>query len=70
MIKNGMRPVHPGEVLREDYLKPLHMSANALARHLLVPLPASMTSCSNGAASRLIRPCGSATISAVMRSPG
>jgi len=20
MIKNGMRPVHPGEVLREDYL--------------------------------------------------
>lgn len=37
MIKNSMRPVHPGEVLREDYLKPLHMSANALARHLLVP---------------------------------
>ena len=23
MFKNGMRPVHPGEVLREDYLKPL-----------------------------------------------
>ncbi len=32
MFKNGMRPVHPGEVLREDYLKPLRMSANALAR--------------------------------------
>jgi hypothetical protein len=31
MFKNGMRPVHPGEVLREDYLKPLSMSANALA---------------------------------------
>jgi plasmid maintenance system antidote protein VapI len=27
-----MRPVHPGEVLREDYLKPLSMSANALAK--------------------------------------
>lgn len=37
MIKNGMRPVHPGEVLREDYLKPINMSANALARHLHVP---------------------------------
>jgi len=37
MTKNGMRPVHPGEVLREDYLKPLRLSANALARHLHVP---------------------------------
>lgn len=35
--KNGMRPVHPGEVLREDYLKPLGMSANALANALSVP---------------------------------
>lgn len=37
MLKNGMRPVHPGEVLREDYLKPMDMSANALARQLHVP---------------------------------
>jgi antitoxin HigA-1 len=35
--KNAMRPVHPGEVLREDYLKPLDMSANALANALKVP---------------------------------
>lgn len=39
MIKNGMRPVHPGEVLREDYLIPLGMSANALAKALSVPAP-------------------------------
>ena len=26
-----MRPIHPGEVLREDFLEPLSMSANALA---------------------------------------
>lgn len=39
MIKNGMRPVHPGEVLREDYLIPLGMSANALAKALNVPAP-------------------------------
>jgi addiction module HigA family antidote len=38
-IRNGMRPVHPGEVLREDYLKPLGLSANALARALAVPAP-------------------------------
>lgn len=37
MIKNGMRPVHPGEVLREDYLRPLGMSARALAKALHVP---------------------------------
>ena len=34
---NGMRPIHPGEVLREDYLKPLGMSAHALAIALHVP---------------------------------
>ena len=39
MIKNGMRPVHPGEVLREDFLFPLGMSANALAKALNVPAP-------------------------------
>jgi len=32
-----MRPVHPGEMLREDYLKPLGLSANALAVALKVP---------------------------------
>lgn len=38
-VKNGMRPVHPGEILREDYLVPLDMSANALAKALHVPAP-------------------------------
>lgn len=37
MIKNGMRPVHPGEILREEYLEPLGMSVNALAKALHVP---------------------------------
>lgn len=36
MIRNRMRPVHPGEVLREEYLVPLGLSANALARALHV----------------------------------
>ncbi len=38
-IKNGMRPVHPGEVLREDFLRPAGLTANALARNLHVPAP-------------------------------
>ena len=37
MIKNGMQPVHLGEVLREDSLKPLKLSANALSKALHVP---------------------------------
>jgi len=32
--RSGMRPVHPGEVLREDFLEPLGLSANALAKAL------------------------------------
>jgi antitoxin HigA-1 len=36
-FRNGMRPVHPGEVLREDYLKPLEMSVNALSKRLGIP---------------------------------
>lgn len=36
MLKNGMRPIHPGEILREDYLEPLNMSPNALAKALHV----------------------------------
>ena len=36
-LKSGMRPVHPGKVLREDYLKPLTMNVNALAKKLGIP---------------------------------
>ncbi len=30
-IVNGMRPIHPGEVLREEFMILLGLSANALA---------------------------------------
>ena len=36
---NRMRPIHPGEVLREEFLIPLGMSAHALALELKVPAP-------------------------------
>lgn len=36
---NRMRPIHPGEVLREEFLVPLGMSAHALALDLKVPAP-------------------------------
>ena len=37
--KNSMRPIHPGEILREEYLVPTGMSAHALAIALRVPAP-------------------------------
>ena len=39
MATNKMRPIHPGEILREEFLAPLNMSANALAMDLHVPAP-------------------------------
>ncbi len=36
-IRNGMRPVHPGEVLRED-IEAFGVTEDALARSLDVPL--------------------------------
>ena len=37
MFKNGMRPVHPGEILLEDYIKPMGISVRALSLALRVP---------------------------------
>jgi len=39
MVSNRMRPIHPGEVLREEFMAPLGLSANALA-HALGVTPA------------------------------
>ena len=37
--ENLMRLIHPGEILREEFLVPLNMSAHALAMELKVPAP-------------------------------
>jgi len=39
MVKNGMRPVHPGEILLEDFMRGSDrpINANALAKALAVP---------------------------------
>lgn len=34
MNRNGMRPIHPGEILSEEFLKPLGMTIEALAGSL------------------------------------
>jgi len=39
MATNKMRPVHPGEILREEYLAPLGITSHALAMALRVPAP-------------------------------
>ncbi|MFZ2736869.1 MAG: HigA family addiction module antitoxin [Burkholderiaceae bacterium] len=38
-IINGMRPIHPGEVLREEFLQPMGLTAHALSMALQVPAP-------------------------------
>jgi addiction module HigA family antidote len=54
-------PVHPGEILREEYLGPLHLSAGVLAKKLNIPrtrierLVAEQTSVTTDTALRLGR---------------
>lgn len=36
--KEKMQPLHPGEMLREEFMRPLGISANALAMALHVPV--------------------------------
>ena len=38
-IVNKMRPVHPGEILREEFLIPMNLNAHALAMALRLPAP-------------------------------
>lgn len=34
-----LKPIHPGEILREEFMGPLHLNANKLALALHVPAP-------------------------------
>ena len=36
-MKNGMRAIHPGEILREEFLNPIGMTPHALSKALHVP---------------------------------
>lgn len=36
MVKNAMRAIHPGEILREEFLAPLGMTSHALSKVLHV----------------------------------
>lgn len=37
MAAQRLEPIHPGEILREEFMEPLHLSAHALAMALRVP---------------------------------
>jgi len=37
MIPENRIPVHPGEILLEEFLKPLELTQVALAKHLGIP---------------------------------
>jgi addiction module HigA family antidote len=38
MATRRLEPIHPGEILEEDFMRPLGLSANALARRIDVPV--------------------------------
>jgi len=38
MATKLLDPIHPGEILAEEFMRPLGLSANALARTLGVPV--------------------------------
>jgi addiction module HigA family antidote len=42
-----LEPIHPGEILLEEFMKPLGVSINGLARELLVP-PGRISAIVNG----------------------
>jgi addiction module HigA family antidote len=37
MRKRRLKPVHPGEILMEEFLKPMELTQNRLAQELSVP---------------------------------
>ena len=37
MAKKLLEPIHPGEILREEFMKPMGISINRLARDIVVP---------------------------------
>src|ERR1039457_7334227 len=46
-MKEHLEPIHPGEILLEDFLKPLKISINKLARDIDVP-PGRISNIVNG----------------------
>jgi len=42
-----LEPIHPGEILREEFLKPMGISINRLAREIMVP-PGRISEIVNG----------------------
>lgn len=46
-MKQSLDPIHPGEILLEDFIKPLQISINKLARDIGVP-PGRISNIVNG----------------------
>ena len=46
-MKENLDPIHPGEILLEDFIKPLEISINKLARDIHVP-PGRISNIVNG----------------------
>ncbi len=47
VIFRKLKPIHPGEILREDFLNPMEISINRLVRDIYVP-PGRISEIVNG----------------------
>ena len=56
-MANKLPPIHPGEVLLEEFLEPMGISQYRLAKDINVPAAASMRSCWASVLLRLIQLC-------------
>ena len=46
-MAKALEPIHPGEILREEFLKPMGISINRLSRDIVVP-PGRISEIVNG----------------------
>jgi addiction module HigA family antidote len=68
-MSKKLAPIHPGEILLEEFLKPLDMNPHQLAMALRVP-PNRIAQIIKGERSPQIQPCAWAAISVSIRSFG
>jgi len=70
MATKRLRPVHPGDILRHDFMEPLKLTAYRVAKDLSVSAPTVNEIVRRRKWSRLRWPCDSRDISAPARSFG
>ncbi|MCU1241776.1 MAG: putative plasmid maintenance system antidote protein family [Candidatus Acidoferrum typicum] len=70
MARRKLKPIHPGEILREEFMTPLGLSMNKMAMDLRVPVTRIADIVTRSAASPPKQLCASPAISRTARPSG